>query len=119
MSDVIRESLPSNLAGLSDRALEDAAMASVAVIERLVAERATFRNHANYQNREMMALRVMNDELRRRVNLIRDHYLELGSQILKQLEQFDQEYREALHKAEREQRCQSDGDRAAFPTGVI
>jgi hypothetical protein len=83
--------------GESDDTVESVALAGAVAIQRLIADRDNLRNWANAQHRDLVALSAINDELRRRVALIRHHYVELGTKILTQLEQFDQATREAMN----------------------
>jgi predicted nucleic acid-binding Zn-ribbon protein len=80
----------------SDANLEKVALAGAAAIQRIVADRDELRNRSNVQQRELVALSAINEDLRRRIALIRHHYVELGTRILAQLEQFDQAFREAM-----------------------
>jgi hypothetical protein len=76
--------------------MERVALAGAAAIQRLIADRDSARNFANAQQRDLMALNAINEDLRRRIGLIRHHYVELGTRILAQLEQFDQATRDAM-----------------------
>jgi predicted nucleic acid-binding Zn-ribbon protein len=80
----------------SDETMESVALAGAAAIQRLIADRDNLRTRANAQQRELVALSAINEDLRRRVALIRHHYVELGTKILTQLEQFDQATRDAM-----------------------
>jgi hypothetical protein len=80
----------------SDANLEKAAMAGAAAIERIIVDRDDLRNRATAQQRELVALGAINEDLRRRIALIRHHYVELGTKILAQLEQFDEAFREVM-----------------------
>jgi hypothetical protein len=82
--------------GGSDETIESVALAGVAAIQQLIAERDNLRNCVSAQQRDLAAMNAANDELRRRLGLIRQHYLELGRRILAQLEQFDRVTREAI-----------------------
>jgi len=82
----------------SDANLERAAIAGAAAIERIIADRDDLRNRATTQQRELAALSAINEDLRRRILLIRHYYLELGTKILGQLEQFDEEFREVMRE---------------------
>ena len=82
--------------GESDETIESVALAGATAIQRLIADRDSLRNCANAQQRDLVALSAINDDLRRRVALIRHHYVELGTKILTQLEQFDQATRDAM-----------------------
>ena len=74
--------------------VESVALVGAAAIQRLIADRDSLRNCANAQQRDLVALSAINEDLRRRVALIRRHYVELGTRILTQLEQFDQATRD-------------------------
>ena len=82
--------------GGSDDTIESVALAGVSAIQQLIAERDNLRNCVSAQQRDLVAMNAANDELRRRLGLIRQHYLELGRRILAQLEQFDRVTREAI-----------------------
>jgi hypothetical protein len=83
-----------------DETIESVALAGASAIQRLIADRDNLRNYANLQQRDLVALSAINEDLRRRVALIRHHYLELGTKILTQLGQFDQATRDAMHDIE-------------------
>jgi hypothetical protein len=82
--------------GGSEESIESVALAGAAAIQRLIADRDTLRDRVNTQQRELVTLSAANEELRCRLGLIRQQYLELGSRILTQLEQFDRITREAI-----------------------
>jgi len=82
--------------GESDETIESVALAGAAAIQRLIADRDSLRNCANAQQRDLVALNAINEDLRRRIAVIRRHYVELGTRILTQLEQFDQATRDAM-----------------------
>jgi predicted nucleic acid-binding Zn-ribbon protein len=84
----------------SDGELESAALLGAAAIQRLVAERDDFRRRITSQQRELVALSAINEDLRGRIALIRHHYVELGTKILAQLEQFDDAFREVAREAQ-------------------
>ena len=83
----------------SDQAVESAALAGAAAIQRLVAERNSLRNHVGAQQRELAALRAVNEDLRRRLVLIHKYYVELGKRVVGQLEQFDGTIRDIVQEA--------------------
>ena len=89
--------------------MESVALAGAAAIRHLIADRDNLRNRANAQQRELVALSAINEDLRRRVVLIRHHYIELGTRILTQLEQFDQATRDAMqaHRSRSHRRFES------------
>jgi hypothetical protein len=80
----------------NDGTIESVALAGAAAIQRLITDRDSFRNCASAQQRDLVALSAANEDLRRRLALIRHHYVELGTTILTQLEQFDLTMREAI-----------------------
>jgi hypothetical protein len=82
--------------GMAEETIESVALAGAAAIQRLIADRDTLRDRVNTQQRELVSLSASNEELRCRLGLIRQQYLELGSRILAQLEQFDRVTREAI-----------------------
>lgn len=82
----------------SDDHLEKAALLGAAAIQRIIADRDDLRNRATTQQRELVALSAINEDLRRRITLIRHHYVELGTKILGQLEQFDEAFREVMRE---------------------
>ena len=94
--------------GEFDETMESVAIAGAAAIQRLIADRDNLRNRANAQQRELVALSASNEELRRRVALIRHHYVELGTRILTQLEQFDQATRDAMQDNQHTAQAPSD-----------
>jgi hypothetical protein len=73
----------------SDQAIENAALAGAAAIQRLVAERNGLRNRLGAQQREVAALRAVNEDLRRRLILIHQRYVELAKRVVGELEQVD------------------------------
>jgi len=74
----------------SEQTVECIALAGAAAIERLIAERDLLSRRANSQQRDLVALNAINENLRRCIALVRHNYLELGTKILAQLEQFDE-----------------------------
>jgi hypothetical protein len=72
-----------------------------ASIQRLIAERDNYRNQAAAQEREMIRLRAVSEELRRaneQTALVRDHYLRLSTELLAQLRHIDVTLKEAVKK---------------------
>jgi hypothetical protein len=82
--------------GETDETVESVALAGATAIQRLIADRDNLRNRAHAQQRDLVALSAINEDLRRRIALIRHHYLELGTRILMQIDQFDQATRDAM-----------------------
>lgn len=81
---------------MMDESLESIAIAGASAIQRLIADRDNLRNYVSTQQRDLIALTATNEELRRRIVSIRHHYIELGTRILSQLEQFDQATRDLM-----------------------
>ena len=82
-------------AAASDETMDSVALAGAEAIQRIIADRNSLRTCTHAQQRDLLALNSINQELRRRLALIRHHYVELATRILTQLEQFDQATREA------------------------
>lgn len=76
--------------------VESTALAGAAAIQRIISERDSLRNVTNSQQSEIAHLRSANNDLRRRLLMIRQHYLELATEILAHFEKFDGALREAL-----------------------
>lgn len=83
----------------SSQAMENAALAGAAAIQRLVAECNGLRTRLSLQENELARLRGANEGLRRRFGLLHQRYVELAKKILSQLEQFDGAIREAGQEA--------------------
>ena len=81
--------------GGPNETLDSVALAGAEAIQRIITDRNTLRSCTTAQQRDLAALNSINQELRRRLGLIRHHYVELATRILTQLEQFDQATREA------------------------
>jgi len=79
----------------ADETIDSVALAGAEAIQRIITDRNNLRNCTSEQQRDLAALNSINQELRRRLGLIRHHYVELATRILTQLEQFDQATREA------------------------
>ncbi|HUW72461.1 MAG TPA: hypothetical protein VMW05_00265 [Methyloceanibacter sp.] len=80
----------------SDEAIETAALAGAAAIERLVAERNNLRQRVIAQQQELASMRAMNEDLRRRLFAIHQRYVDVAKRVVGQLEQFDGTIREVL-----------------------
>ena len=81
---------------MSDETIESIALAGAAAIQRLIADRNNLRNCISTQQQDLIALSAANQELLDRLRLFRRLYLEFGTRILTQLEQFDRLTREAI-----------------------
>jgi len=82
----------------TDETVERVALAGAAAIQRLITDRDGFRARATAQQRDLVALSAINEELCRRLALIRHHYVELATKIIRQLEQFDLATRDAMQE---------------------
>jgi hypothetical protein len=82
----------------SDQAIENAALAGAAAIQRLVAERNNLRNRLAAQQRELASMRAFNEELRRRLYVLHQRYVEVAKNVVGQLEQFDGTIREVVQE---------------------
>ena len=80
----------------SDKSIENAALAGAAAIQRLVSERNNLRGRLAAQQREIAALRAFNDELRRRLMVIHQRYVDVAKHIVGDLEQFDATLRDVI-----------------------
>lgn len=97
-----------------DQSVESAALAGAVAIQRMVAERNGLRSRIGMQEREIAGLRAINDELRRRLVLIHQHYVELAKQIVGRLEQFDGSVREIVQEAHAAPTAHEDPQTAAL-----
>jgi hypothetical protein len=83
----------------SDQAIENAALAGAAAVQRLVAERNELRNRLASQQSELSTLRSVNEDLRRRLYAIHQHYVEMAKRVVGDLEQVDGTIREVAQEA--------------------
>jgi len=82
----------------SDQTIESVAIAGVAAIQHLIAERDSLRGRARAQEDELVGLRAANEDLRRHLTVIRDHYLGLATSVVTELNQIDQFFQAALQR---------------------
>jgi len=80
----------------SAQTVEQAALAGAAAIQRIITERDKLRGLTQSQQSELERLRSENDNSRRRVLEIRQHYLELATEVLSRFEKFDEALRTAV-----------------------
>ena len=73
----------------AEHSLESLAIAGASAIQRLISERDDLRVRVNTQQGDLVHLTAANVELRRCIISIRQHYIELATKVLAQLEQFD------------------------------
>ena len=93
----------------SNQAMENAALAGAAAIQRLVAECNGLRTRVGLQEAELARLRSANEGVRRRFAMLHQRYVELAKKILGQLEQFDGLIRETGQEALNEAGRQENG----------
>jgi len=96
MIDAPQQPIPQASGEMSDETIESIALAGAAAVQRLIADRNALRNCISAQQQDLIALTTANQELLDRLRLFRRLYLEFGSRILAQLEQFDRLTREAI-----------------------
>ena len=92
MADVVNTRIPKTTAAATDSELDKVALAGAAAIQQIIADRDQLRKYVDTQRRELVALTAVNENLRRTITLIRHHYIELGTKILRELEQFDEAF---------------------------
>ena len=94
-----RQSNPS-LTSKSDQTVESVAIAGATAIQHLITERDSLRGRARAQEDELVGLRAANEDLRRHLSLIRDHYLGLATGVVTELNQIDQFFQAALQRSQ-------------------
>jgi hypothetical protein len=82
----------------TDHEIESAAVAGAAAVQRLIADRNSLRKRLAAQERDLIASRATQEDLRRRLGMLHQRYLELARKIVSQMEQFDGSMREALQE---------------------
>lgn len=82
----------------TDEAVENAALAGAAAVQRLVSERNNLRQRVIAQQHELASMRAFNEELRRRLFAIHQRYVEVAKRVVGQLEQFDGTIRNVLQE---------------------
>ena len=85
-------------AAKEEQTLEAVALAGASAIKRLISERDDLRIRVNTQHGDLVHLTAANVELRRCIMSIRQHYIELATKVLFQLEQFDQATRDLIQE---------------------
>jgi hypothetical protein len=70
----------------AEHTLESLAIAGASAIQRLISERDDLRVRVNTQEEDLAHLTAANMELRRCIISIRQHYIELATKVLAQLE---------------------------------
>lgn len=83
----------------NDQAVENAALAGAAAIQKLVEERNELRTRLVAQEQETAAYRALNNELRRRLLVVHQSYVDVAKGIVGDLERFDATLRETSQEA--------------------
>ena len=76
--------------------IERIALSGVEAIQSIIADRKSLRAQLNAQKRDIAVLNTVNEELRRRIVLLRRHFVELGTKAIALIEQLDQVTREVM-----------------------
>ena len=76
--------------------IERIALSGVEAIQSIIADRKSLRAQLNAQQRDIAVLNTVNEELRRRIVLLRRHFVELGTKAIALIEQLDQATREVM-----------------------
>jgi len=90
---------PQHMKLSTDQAVETAALAGAAAVQKLVAERNELRTRLAAQEQETAAYRALNNELRRRLLLVHQTYVEMAKSVVGDLERFDAALRESAQAA--------------------
>ena len=98
MVDAPTSNIHPSEAAKEEYTLESIAVAGASAIQRLISERDDLRVRANTQQGNLVQLTSANVELRRCIMSIRQHYIELATKVLFQLEQFDQATRDLIQE---------------------
>src|SRR4029079_15305938 len=85
-------------AAKEEQTLEAVALAGASAIKRLISERDDLRIRVKTQHGDLVHLTAANVELRRCIMSIRQHYIELATKVLAQLEQFDHTTRDLMQE---------------------
>lgn len=106
---------PQSMDFATDQAVENAAIAGAAAVQKLVAERNELRNRMAAQEHEVAAYRAVNTDLRRRLILVHRHYVELAKKVVGDLEGLDGKIREIAQEAHPGQDPRAQDPRGAHP----
>lgn len=90
---------PQHMELSTDQAVETAALAGAAAVQKLVSERNELRTRLAAQEQETAAYRALNNELRRRLLLVHQTYVEMAKGVVGDLERFDAALRESAQDA--------------------
>lgn len=90
---------PQRLELSTDQAVETAALAGAAAVQKLVSERNELRTRLAAQEQETAAYRALNNELRRRLLMVHQTYVEMAKGVVGDLERFDAALRDSAQDA--------------------
>ena len=96
----------------TDQAVETTALAGAAAIQKLVAERNDLRARLAAQEQETATYRVLNNDLRRKLLLVHQRYVEMAKGIVGDLERFDATLRESAQEVHNSHEAQMAWDEA-------
>ena len=99
----------------TDQAVENAALAGAAAIQRLVTERNELRTRLAAQEQETAAYRALNNELRHRLLLVHQTYVEMAKSVVGDLERFDTALRDSAQEVHTVIETQRHWEEAALP----
>ncbi|MEM9591680.1 MAG: hypothetical protein AAF967_10125 [Pseudomonadota bacterium] len=102
----------------TDQAVESAALAGAAAIQKLVAERNELRTRLASQEQETAAYRALNNELRRRLVLVHQAYVEMAKGVVGDLERFDAVLRDSAQEAHATIEAQMHWEEPALPASA-
>jgi hypothetical protein len=93
----------------NDQAVESAALASAAAIQHLVSERNALRNRLLAQERDLAAMRALNEDLRRKLVMLHQHFVDAAKNMVGRFEQFGGTLREVVQEAHTGPQPREDG----------
>ena len=103
----------------TDQAVESAALAGAAAIQKLVTERNELRTRLAAQEQETAAYRALNNELRHRLLLVHQTYVEMAKSVVGDLERFDAALRDSAQEVHTAIETQMHWEAAAANSGPL
>ncbi|MGD2024503.1 MAG: hypothetical protein PVJ46_03480 [Methyloceanibacter sp.] len=103
----------------TDQAVESAALAGAAAIQKLVTERNELRTRLGAQEQETAAYRALNNELRHRLLLVHQTYVEMAKSVVGDLERFDAALRDSAQEVHTVIETQMQWEAAAPNSGAL
>lgn len=89
------------IASADDKSVESVAIAGASAIQRLIAQRDSYYTRLSEQERKFELVKADNEDLRRRLALVRESYVGAARSILAQLEQLDRTTQEVMGRGSR------------------